>query len=189
MLSNIFDPALGRDKTSKLVPFVYDEDTRFKLVVDVVRKLLVDLAHRFGTIEKQQYNIRSSYASLSSVQTVPIDVRPNAFVTTKPRSVDRHEFVAVKLEHHVDTIASRSGDLADNASILFHERIDESAFADIASPNNRNLHRRRFDFTRVRIKVRQVPDDPIKQIGFVAILQYADSHQVLVTELMKLIRV
>ena len=189
MLSNVFNPSLGRDKASELVPFIYDEDTRLKLVVDVVRKLLVDLAHRFGAIKKQQYDIRSSYASLSPVQTVPFDVRPNALVTAKPRRVDRHEFVAVELEHHVDAIARRSRDFADNASILFHKRVHESAFANVASPNNRNLHRRRFNLTWVRIKVRQVPDDPIKQICFVAILQHADPHQVLVTKLMKLIRV
>ena len=189
MLSNVFNPALCRDKASELVPFIHYEDTRFKLVVDVVRKLLIDLAHRFGAIEKQQHNIGSSHASLRAVQTVPIDVRPNTLVTAKTRRVDRHEFVAVELEHHVDAIARRSGDLTDYTSILFHKRIHESAFADVTSSNNRNLHRRRFNLTRVRIKVRQVPDDPVKQIGFVAILQHADPHQILVTKLMKLIRV
>jgi hypothetical protein len=45
-----------------------------------MRELFVDFAHRFGAIEEKQYDVRTADAALRSMQTVPIDVRFDAFV-------------------------------------------------------------------------------------------------------------
>ena len=54
--------------------------------------------------------------------------------------------MGVEFEHHIDAIASGAWNFADDASFLVNERVDEGAFAYISSTDDRDLHRRGFDF-------------------------------------------
>ena len=189
MFPNVLDPAFGWDLACEFVPFVDHEDAGFEFIVDVVSKLFIDFAHGFGAIEEQQDDIGPANASLGSVGSIPIDIGFDAFAASQARSVDRHEFVAIEFEHHIDAIAGRPGDFADDAAILLGERVDEGAFADVASTDNRHFHRGWFDLFGSGIEIWKSLGNPGQEVPFVAILSSAYSEQITVAQAMEFVGV
>ena len=62
--------------------------------------------------------------------------------------------MGIEFEHHIDAIASRAWDFADDASFLVDERIDEGTFAYVSSTDDSDLHRRGVDFLGRRVEFR-----------------------------------
>ena len=189
MLAQIPNPTLGRNLTSQLIPLVHDKNARLELVSDVVRQLLVHLAHGFFAIEEKQNHIRATNAALGSVSSVPIDIGPDTFRSTQTGCIDRHELVPIELEHHIDAIARGTGYFAYDHSLGASQGIHESALADVSTTDDGNLHRGWFDISGTGLHDRQPFDDQIQQLLLVAVLHDADAHQPPPAELMELVRV
>ena len=168
--TNVTNPALGWHLARELVPFVHNEDTRLELVGDVVSKLLVYFAHLLFAIEEQQNNIRATDATLCSVNPVPIDVCLDAFIASQTWRIDGHKFMPIEFKLHVDAIAGRSGNFADDHSLCLGERIDKRALAYIATTDDSHLHHGRFQRFSVKSHIRQTLNDEVEQHIFVSIL-------------------
>ncbi len=64
------------------------------------------------------------------------------FGAAETRRVDRDEHLAVEIEANVDAVARRAGNFTDDHAFFVSERVDERAFADIATADDRRFENR-----------------------------------------------
>ena len=64
-----------------------------------------------------------------------------AFLLANARGVDCHERQSVPIETDINAVAGRPGHFRNDAAFILGEAIDESAFANVATSDDGQLHR------------------------------------------------
>src|SRR5690606_5892599 len=122
-------------------------------------------------------------APLSPVGTIEVDIILPALGATHAGSVDGNKGLVVKLEPHVDTVASCPRDLAYDHPLGLRQGIDEGALPHIPPSDDRHLHDRLFArVIPLGSRLGQLGDDLVEQHSAVAVLHGANLQWLAETE-------
>src|SRR5215471_16935322 len=105
------------------------------------------------------------------------------------RGVDEDEGAVAALEHGVDRVASRAGDLAHNQPLAAKERVDQARLADVRPTENRDAdgvvrQRRASGWSETF----ELLDDAVEQVAASRAVQAGDRDRLAQTEPMQLER-
>ena len=122
------------------------------------------------------------------METVEVDVGSAAFVTAQAGCVDSDEAVTVEIKVHIDTVARRAWHFADDHPFGLSKRVDEGAFAHVATTNDGDFHSRSTCFNGIRLKFWHARKNFVEERLFASILKHADRNQPTSSKSMEFVR-
>ena len=118
---------------------------------------------------------------------VVLDALAMLALAAQPRGVDEHERSVTALEHGVDRVARRPGDLGDDHALAAEQCVYEARLADVRAAEDRDADRFRRELLTRRSSVRlEVADDLVEQVAGAVAVERRDRDRIAEPELVQL---
>ena len=92
-------------------------------------------------VDQDERDVRALRRLERTQLRVVLDALAVAALAAQARGVDEHEGAVAALEHGVDRVAGRPGDLGDDQALAAEQLVDEARLADVRAAEDRDADR------------------------------------------------